>query len=136
MMDLRVLLGRVGPTTQPSTGSPRPVAGGADGFAAAFRQALASQPGAGVKVTAHAAARMSERGMVWSETLGNQLSAAIDELGQKGARDSLIMLDEAAFVVNVPSRTLVTALDIGEMQNRIVTKIDSVHLGPGPSAAR
>ena len=38
------------------------------------------------------------------------------------------MRPDAAFVVNIPNRTVVTALDRQEMQERVFTQIDSAML--------
>ena len=63
--------------------------------------------------------------------LENSLNRAFSELEAKGARDSLVITREGAFVVNVPSRTLVTAMGIDEMRNGMVTNIDSVSMKYG-----
>ena len=63
--------------------------------------------------------------------LENSLNRAFAELETKGARDSLVITREGAFVVNVPSRTLVTAMGIDEMRNGMVTNIDSVSMKYG-----
>ena len=49
-------------------------------------------------------------------------------LAAKGARDALLMRADAAFVVNVPNRTVITAIDRQEMQHRVFTQIDSAML--------
>ncbi len=46
----------------------------------------------------------------------------------KGAKNSLVLTNEGAFVVNVPNRTLVTAIGLEEMRSGIVTNIDSVNM--------
>jgi flagellar operon protein len=53
------------------------------------------------------------------------LSKAMTSLDAKGAHDALLLRSDAAFVVNVPNRTLVTALGRDEMAERIFTQIDS-----------
>ena len=60
--------------------------------------------------------------------LKSSLSEAFNELEAKGAKDSLVLTKEGAFVVNVPSRTLITAMGFNEMRDNIVTNIDSVNL--------
>ena len=44
--------------------------------------------------------------------------------GEKGIKDSLVVVDSYAFIVNVPNKTVVTALDQGETGDHIFTNID------------
>ena len=60
--------------------------------------------------------------------LRSTLELALDELSAKGSRDSLVLHGDEAFVVNVPTRTLITAMSREDMQNRIITQIDSVNI--------
>jgi flagellar operon protein len=53
------------------------------------------------------------------------LSEALTSLDAKGARDALLLRSDAAFVVNVPNRTLVTAIGREELAEKIFTQIDS-----------
>ena len=43
----------------------------------------------------------------------------------KGGRDSLVLVDGTAFVVSVPNRTVVTAVDQAHMRDQVFTNIDS-----------
>lgn len=83
------------------------------------------------RISAHAQKRLSERNIAMDSTLTGSLNRAFSELEAKGAKDSLVVTREGAFVVNVPSRTLVTAMGIDEMRNGIVTNIDSVSMKYG-----
>ena len=95
-------------------------AGGSD-FAALLRSAET------FTVSAHAAQRLTEHGIdVAGHT--DQITHALDKLDAKGARDAVLIGSDAAFLVNVPNRTLVTALSPGEMRDRVVTQIDSAVL--------
>lgn len=79
-------------------------------------------------ISSHAQKRLVERNITMDSNLKNSLSEAFYELEAKGAKDSLVLTNEGAFVVNVPSRTLVTAMGINEMRSGIVTNIDSVNM--------
>lgn len=79
-------------------------------------------------ISSHAQKRLNERNITMDSVLKNSLSEAFSELEAKGSRDSLVLTRQGAFVVNVPSRTLVTAMGISEMRDNIVTNIDSVKL--------
>ncbi|MFZ2960515.1 MAG: flagellar biosynthesis protein [Candidatus Ozemobacteraceae bacterium] len=97
-------------------------------FVGLFRKALQSTDQGELHVTAHAEKRLSERGISLDGEAGKRLNQAIDELKAKGARDSLILTQDGAFLVNIQSRTLITAMDPSEMHDRIITQIDSVSL--------
>ena len=116
------LAGRVAlPPVQP--GGPRDAASPhASDFAALLAQA--SEPPR-LTVSAHASQRAGERAIDLSEPVQQRISTALDLLDAKGARDALLFGPEAAFVVNVPNRTVVTALALDEMQDRAITQIDS-----------
>ena len=77
-----------------------------------------------VAFSAHAKARLAERGISLSEQTLARLGTAVDQLAGKGARESLVYLDGTAFVVSVPKRTVITAMD-GRTKDNIITNIDS-----------
>ena len=79
-------------------------------------------------ISSHAQKRLAERNITMDSNLKSSLSEAFSELENKGAKNSLVLTREGAFVVNVPSRTLVTAMGINEMRDGIVTNIDSVNM--------
>ena len=90
-------------------------------FASVFEQALKTQD---VTFSKHAAQRLETR----SITLGGEelakLSQAVDKASQKGVRDSLVVMDSLAFIVNVPQRTVITAMPLGEAQGNVFTNLD------------
>ena len=47
-------------------------------------------------------------------------------LARRGARQSVVMLDQVAYVVHVPSQTVVTAMQPEDRKEVVFTKIDSV----------
>ena len=44
---------------------------------------------------------------------------------EKGGRNSLVLVGEVAFVVNVPERVVVTCMDSNSRKDNIFTNIDS-----------
>ncbi len=54
-----------------------------------------------------------------------KLETAIDKLAEKGGKDSLVMMQDKSFIVNVPSKTIVTVFDSSQMQENVFTNIDS-----------
>ena len=95
-------------------------------FSSVLGAALQQGNAGAIHVSAHAEKRLQERHLSLDGDLGKTLADAITELSAKGARDSLVVTAEAAFVVHVPTRTLVTAMDVSEMRDRVITNIDSV----------
>jgi len=101
---------------------------GATNFVDLFQKAVEVTEPSQFRISAHAQKRLTERNINMNPALESSLNKAFSELESKGARDSLVMTREGAFVVNVPSRTLVTAMGIDEMRNGLVTNIDSVSM--------
>lgn len=81
-----------------------------------------------VQFSKHAEKRLHSRSIELSSDQKGQLESAMGSLEKKGARDSLILMGELAFVVNVPSKTVVTALTKDQMKEHVFTNIDSTML--------
>ena len=78
-----------------------------------------------IKFSAHAQNRIQQRNIpVGPEDL-THLSNAITKAAEKGSQESLVLMDNRAFVVSVPKRTVITAVDRGQMQDNVFTNIDS-----------
>ena len=78
-----------------------------------------------VNFSKHARERLFSRGIELSDSKLTQLSEAIDKAQTKGSRETLILDDNSAFVVSVPSRTVVTAFGKENLREGVVTSIDS-----------
>lgn len=87
----------------------------------------ASAPGQ-IKVSAHAQQRIQQREIAMGETEQRSIAEAMRQLDAKGARDALLLRADAAFIVNVPNQTIVTAIGQEEMNERVFTGIDSAML--------
>ena len=77
-----------------------------------------------VKFSKHAMNRLSLRNIELTTDQMERLSQGRLEAGEKGIKDSLILVDQLAFIVNVPSGTVVTAMDQTENKNNVFTNID------------
>lgn len=93
-----------------------------------FEQVLseAMRGSATLKFSAHARQRIQARDIQLAEADLSKIHRAVDRAGEKGARDSLVLLDDKAFVVSVRNRVVITALSVPDMQDGVVTNIDSV----------
>jgi flagellar operon protein len=81
--------------------------------------------GAGLKFSAHAKERLALRNINLSAGDLARLNEAVNKAASKGARQSLLVMDSQAFIVSVPNRTVITALDGGSMKENVFTNIDS-----------
>lgn len=87
-----------------------------------FRDLLESKV---LKFSHHAEVRMEQRGIKLHPESLSQIMKAVDDAALKGAKDSLIVFKDIAMIVNVPSRTVVTAMDGKQMKSNVFTQIDS-----------
>ena len=78
-----------------------------------------------IRFSAHAATRMKSRNIEMTPDMLGKLEKAVHGAAGKGARDSLILLKDYAFIVNIPNRTVVTAMDGAGLKENIFTNIDS-----------
>lgn len=90
-----------------------------------FREVLESKLKFGqINVSKHAQERILLRGIKIGEEEVNGINKAIELAGSKGVRDSLVIVNGKAFVINIPTRTIVTAIEEDNLKNRIFTNID------------
>jgi flagellar operon protein len=78
-----------------------------------------------LRFSAHARARLHSRGVEMTPSKLESLAQAIDKAEAKGARESLILSEEAAYVVSVQNRTIITAFDRDNLRDGVFTSIDS-----------
>lgn len=78
-----------------------------------------------VKFSHHAEQRIKQRGIQLKPETMTKLANAVDQAASKGAVDSLIVMPDVALIVNVPNRTVVTAMDHSQMAGTVFTQIDS-----------
>lgn len=73
----------------------------------------------------HALARIERRGIDLDASRLDRLADGVGRAAGKGARASLVLVDDTAFVVAVPNRTVLTAVGSGQMKDSVFTNIDS-----------
>jgi flagellar operon protein len=78
-----------------------------------------------VKVSSHALKRLKERKLNMDSKEFAKIKDAITQLKAKGGKDSLVITNKAAYIVDVKNNTVVTAIDKKSINNNIFTKIDS-----------
>ena len=92
-----------------------------------FRDILArktNQNQGELKFSKHAANRLADRNIRLTDEQIGRLSDGTQKADAKGIRESLVIVDELAFIVNIPNRTVVTAMDQTQTQENIFTNID------------
>ncbi len=77
-----------------------------------------------LKFSKHAAGRLEDRNISLTEEQLERLNDGARKAGQKGIKDSLVIVDELAFIVNVPNHTVVTAMDSTETTDNVFTNIN------------
>ena len=78
----------------------------------------------GVKFSKHAAKRLDDRDITITEDQKDRLNFGVQLADEKGIKDSLVMVDSLAFIVNVPSQTVITAMDGDGSDDGVFTNID------------
>jgi len=79
----------------------------------------------GINLSTHAVKRLEERKIDFKGEEYMKVKDAMAQLKAKGAKNSLIVSDKAAYIVDVKNNKLVTAVDKGSISENIFTKIDS-----------
>lgn len=92
------------------------------GFENILQQAI--DKSSGVKFSKHAEMRMQARNIDLTQNQRDKINSAVSIAQQKGVKDSLVILDNMAFVVNVPSKTVITAVNNNELKENVFTNID------------
>ncbi|HYH02622.1 MAG TPA: TIGR02530 family flagellar biosynthesis protein [Bacillota bacterium] len=113
--------------TLPSTSGPKvkPPIPGTTGpsFESIFKEKLEGE--AEIKFSAHALKRLESRQINLNSKDLELLKDAVNRAEAKGARESLILMDQLALVVSVKNRTVITAVDGNSLKDNVFTNIDS-----------
>lgn len=78
-----------------------------------------------IKISAHAQARLRSRGIDLDEARMARLTEAVDRAAHKGAKESLVLMEDLAVIVSVRNRTVITAVDGASLKENVFTNIDS-----------
>jgi len=75
-----------------------------------------------VQFSRHANNRLNNRKITLTSEQLNRVESGLNAANAKGIRDSLVLVDNVALVVNVKSKTVITALERG--QENVFSNID------------
>ncbi len=78
-----------------------------------------------MKFSKHASERLSLREINITEDNMKNINEAVDKANKKGLRESLVIFNDVALIVNVKNRVVLTAMKSDNLKESIVTNIDS-----------
>ena len=99
---------------------------GASGAGQSFNQILQEtienrQP---LQFSKHANMRLNTRDIRLSDSQLKRVEDAVTQAKVKGVRDSLVLVDDVALVVNVQNKVVITALNKNQAGDHVFTNID------------
>ncbi len=100
-----------------------------------FDETLSKEPAAGLatdlssvrqplKFSAHASQRLQDRKISIDQATMVKVNDALDKASAKGVEDTLVLTKDAALIVSVKNRTVITAMDRNQLSGNVFTNID------------
>ena len=77
-----------------------------------------------LKFSKHAGERLADRHLSLTDEQMDRLLEGTKKADAKGINESLVLMDDMAFIVIVKNRTVITAMDQSESKDNIYTNID------------
>ena len=77
-----------------------------------------------VKFSKHAGERLEQRDIHLTKEQLSRLEEGTKKASEKGIKDSLVLLDDMAFIVNTQNKTVITAMNSDSNDDNIYTNID------------
>lgn len=90
-----------------------------------FDQVLQKELQGELKFSHHAKQRLQSRNIELQASDLERLQNGVAKAREKGARDSLLLMDNLALVVSVKNNTVITAVDGDSLRENVFTNIDS-----------
>lgn len=91
-----------------------------------FRDLLDKKKDEKLKFSTHAQKRITTRNLKVDENEIANLEKGVGKLREKGGKDSVVLLNEKAYVVSVKNNTVVTIIDNENLNENVFTNIDSM----------
>jgi flagellar operon protein len=120
-----IITGRPGvtpPGQKPQTQSP--AAQPEQSFRELLGQSIRSRTPQTLTFSRHAQLRTQERNISLSASDLNRLDEAVGKAEEKGLTDTLVFMNNTAFIVNIPNRVVVTVVDGSDTEPVVFTNID------------
>lgn len=102
---------------------PQSISGGT-AFDGILKQKFQTNEASELKFSKHANGRLEDRNISLTQEQMERLVSGTQKAGEKGIKESLVLVDQLAFIVNVKNNTVVTAMEQGEATDNIYTNID------------
>ena len=78
----------------------------------------------GIRFTKHADARLMQRNIRLTDDQMTRLEEGTRKASDKGIKESLVLVDDLAFIVNTDKKMVITAIDQNSSEDNIYTNID------------
>ena len=78
----------------------------------------------GIRFTKHADARLMQRNIRLTDEQITRLDEGTRKASDKGIKESLVLVDDLAFIVNTDKKMVITAIDQNSSEDNIYTNID------------
>lgn len=95
----------------------------AQSFGQLFQQAV-GETGSSLTFSKHALQRMDERSIELTPQTLQQMDGAVGRAQSKGVKEALILNGGTAYIVSIPNKTVITAMNGDEMKDSVFTNID------------
>ena len=92
---------------------------------ASFKEILESKLDHEIKFSGHALERIQRREIKFDQARLQKLKTAVEMADKKGARSSLVLMEDLALIVSIKNRTVITAIDGRNVKENVFTNIDS-----------
>ncbi|MBL8022923.1 MAG: hypothetical protein JNK54_01380 [Elusimicrobia bacterium] len=110
-------IGSIGGPSSPRPGGPQ-AARPSDAFDHIFRREL-------VRFSKHAEDRLQRDGIQLTEAEKERLDSGMDKAAAKGARSSVLLMDDKVFIANVREKIVITSMTRDRLRDNVFTQIDS-----------
>lgn len=113
-------------TGTPATQRPNEKSGqnqDSDSFKKVFEEQLQTSRNS-LQFSKHAVQRLEQRDISISESSMQRLQAGMEIAQQKGLDDTLILIDNTAFIVSAKNETIITAISGEDLKGKAITNIN------------
>ncbi len=93
-------------------------------FGEILKQKQSVDESSALKFSKHASMRLQSRNIELSTEQKERLETGAEKAEAKGMKESLVIVDSYSFIVNVPNKTVVTAMNHTESGENVYTNID------------
>lgn len=97
---------------------------GPNSFQGILNQQLQQTLSSELRFSKHASMRLESREINLNSEQLQRISQGLESARSKGIKESLMVMDNIALVVNVDNNTVITALDTNDTKNHVFTNID------------